>query len=216
MVMEKNLQDSRKSYEKDALLESNLGKDPFRTFADWFQDAENDTAVEETNAMSISTLGADGFPKTRIVLLKEIVENSFVFYSNYSSDKAEAMEQHPQICIHFFWPSLERQVIIKATVAKVSAEKSADYFHSRPRGSQLGAWASHQSDSISSREELDDQLSAVEKRFEGIDIPLPEFWGGYCCTPVSFEFWQGRPNRMHDRILYTQNSEAWEFKRLQP
>lgn len=214
--MEKNLQDSRKSYEKDALLESNLDKDPFKTFADWFQDAENDPAVEETNAMSISTLGADGFPKTRVVLLKEIVDDSFIFYSNYSSEKAAAIDLHPQICIHFFWPSLERQVIIKATVAKVSAEKSADYFHSRPRGSQLGAWASHQSDSISSREELDDQLSAIEKRFEGEDIPLPEFWGGYRCTPVSFEFWQGRPNRMHDRILYTQSKKVWEFKRLQP
>ncbi|WP_194850588.1 pyridoxamine 5'-phosphate oxidase [Nonlabens antarcticus] len=214
--MEKDLQDSRKSYDKDALLESNLNRNPFETFGEWFQQAENDDAVEEPNAMSVSTIGGDGFPKTRIVLLKEIANDTFLFYTNYTSEKAVAIEAHPQICIHFFWPSLERQVIIKANVKKVPAEKSAAYFNSRPRGSQLGAWASHQSDVIISREELDDQLKAIEKQFEGKDVPLPEFWGGYSCSPVSFEFWQGRPNRMHDRILYLQNNNSWEFKRLQP
>lgn len=214
--MKKNLQDSRKSYERDALIESNLTNDPFNAFEKWFQDAENDDDVEEANAMSISTIGIDGFPKTRIVLLKEIVDNSLLFYTNYSSDKAKAIDAHPQICIHFFWPSLERQVIIKANVEKVTADKSADYFHSRPRGSQLGAWASHQSNVVTSREELDKQLEEVKNRFEGIEIPLPKFWGGYRCKPVSFEFWQGRPNRMHDRILYTQNRGSWNFKRLQP
>jgi pyridoxamine 5'-phosphate oxidase len=214
--MQKDLQDSRKSYELNALVESNLEADPFKTFGQWFEDAENDDKVEESNAMSISTVGADGFPKTRIVLLKEVKDNSFIFYTNYTSEKAEAIHAHPQICLHFFWPSLERQVIIKARVHKVSREKSESYFRSRPRGSQLGAWASHQSDTITSREILERQLQEVEERFKSIEVPLPEFWGGYQCEPVSFEFWQGRPNRLHDRILYEINEKGWEIKRLQP
>ncbi len=214
--MQKNLQDSRKSYERDALLESKLSIDPFQTFSTWFAAAEADEAIEEPNAMSISTIGTDGFPKSRIVLLKEIVDNSFIFYSNYSSEKAEGIDKYPKICIHFFWPSLERQVIIKTHVEKVDREKSASYFHSRPRGSQLGAWASNQSAAVSSREQLDAQLDEVTARFDDDEVPLPEFWGGYRCTPVSFEFWQGRPNRMHDRILYEKAADKWNLKRLQP
>ena len=214
--MQKDLHDSRVSYEKDALLESKLSKDPLTTFEKWFQDAENTADVEEANAMIVSTIGTDGFPKSRVVLLKEIEEGSFLFYTNYTSEKAEAIDSHPRIGIHFFWPALERQVIMKCNVEKVSREKSTSYFNSRPRGSQLGAWASHQSESILSREALEAQLAKVEKRFENQDVPIPEFWGGYRCTPVSFEFWQGRPNRLHDRILYTQQDNSWVFKRLQP
>jgi pyridoxamine 5'-phosphate oxidase len=214
--MQKNLQDSRKSYEKDALLESNLHNDPFKTFEIWFQDAEESDAIEESNAMIVSTLGEDGFPKSRVVLLKEILDESFLFYTNYTSEKAEAIERYPKIGLHFFWPGLERQVILKCDAVKVSREKSASYFNSRPRGSQLGAWASHQSDAIPSREALEKQLAEIEKRFEGKDVPIPDFWGGYQCKPISFEFWQGRPNRLHDRILYTQADGEWNFKRLQP
>lgn len=214
--MDKNLHDSRKSYEKDALLESNLNTDPFETFASWFKAAEDDPVVEEANAMSVSTLGKDGFPKSRIVLLKEIEDQSFIFYTNYTSEKAVSIESHHKICIHFFWPSLERQVIIKASALKVSRDKSQSYFNSRPRGSQLGAWASEQSSSIDSRESLEDQLMAVEKRFENEAVPLPDFWGGYSCKPVSFEFWQGRPSRLHDRILFEKSGNQWNIKRLQP
>lgn len=215
-MMQKNLQDSRKSYEMDALLESNLDRDPFVTFDKWFQQAEQSEKVEEANAMILSTISEDGFPKSRVVLLKEIIDDSLLFYSNYTSEKAEAIEYHPKVGLHFFWPGLERQVILKCSVSKVSREKSADYFNSRPRGSQLGAWASHQSDSIVSREALEKQLAEVEQRFEGKDVPRPEFWGGYQCIPITFEFWQGRPNRLHDRILYTKQNGNWEFKRLQP
>jgi len=214
--MQKNLYDSRKSYEKNALLESNLGGDPFVTFSKWFQDAEQSPDIEEANAMIVSTIGKDGFPKSRVVLLKEILEGAFLFYTNYGSEKAESIENHPKIGLQFFWPGLERQVIMKCDVEKVSREKSVDYFNSRPRGSQLGAWASHQSDSIISREVLEQQLAAVTSRFEGMEVPKPDFWGGYQCTPISFEFWQGRPNRLHDRILYTQTDGQWNFKRLQP
>ncbi|PRP66865.1 pyridoxamine 5'-phosphate oxidase [Nonlabens agnitus] len=214
--MEQNLHSLRKSYEKDALLEDHLAKNPFEVFSNWFQDAENDKGVEEANAMAISTIGQDGFPKTRIVLLKEIEDDTFIFYTNYTSEKAVSISENPQISLHFFWPSLERQVIIKAMASKTSREKSASYFDSRPRGSQLGAWASHQSDPIASREALEKQLKEVEKRFEGQEVPLPEFWGGFQCTPLSFEFWQGRPNRLHDRILFEKSNDGWNTKRLQP
>ncbi len=214
--MENNLHDLRKSYEKDALLEENLSKNPFVVFDQWFNDAQQDPSIEEANAMSISTLGTDGYPKSRIVLLKEVEQEKFVFYSNYTSEKAIALEQTPKICIHFFWPSLERQVIIKATVDKTSRQKSEHYFHSRPRGSQLGAWTSNQSSQVNSREKLLEQLAYYENKFEGKEIPLPDFWGGYECTPYSFEYWQGRPNRLHDRILYERQEGDWSFKRLQP
>ncbi|BAO56672.1 pyridoxamine 5'-phosphate oxidase [Nonlabens marinus] len=214
--MQKDLHDSRKSYEKDALLESNLSQDPFKTFEQWFRDAENSPGVEEANAMIVSTISKDGFPKSRVVLLKEIEEGSFLFYTNYTSEKAEAIDSHPKIGVHFFWPALERQIMMKCHVERVGREKSLAYFNSRPRGSQLGAWASDQSETIISREALEAQLAAVEKRFENQEVPIPEFWGGYKCTPVCFEFWQGRPNRLHDRILYTQEEDAWSFKRLQP
>lgn len=215
-MMEKNLHELRKSYEKDALLEKYLNQDPFKTFSDWFKDAEADDGVEEANAMSVTTIGKDGFPKSRVVLLKEITDNAFIFYTNYTSEKAISIDHNQHICIHFFWPSLERQVIIKAKATKVSAAKSQAYFKSRPRGSQLGAWASHQSTTIDSREALEKQLAAVESKFENQEVPLPDFWGGYQCIPVSFEFWQGRPNRLHDRILFEELAGQWQFKRLQP
>jgi len=214
--MKQTLHNLRKSYEKDALLESNLKANPFDVFNQWFADAQNDEGVEEANAMAVSTIGLDGFPKSRIVLLKEVEDESFIFYTNYTSEKANSIDNNAHISIHFFWPSLERQVIIKAVATKTSREKSNAYFMSRPRGSQLGAWASQQSNEIDSRDDLEKQLHAVEEKFENKDVPLPEFWGGYQCKPVSFEFWQGRPNRLHDRILYTPNNDKWSLKRLQP
>ncbi|WP_438969201.1 pyridoxamine 5'-phosphate oxidase [Nonlabens sp.] len=214
--MQRDLQNLRKSYEKDALLEKNLPVNPFRLFDSWFQEAKESLEIDEANAMSICTLGTDGFPKSRIVLLKEIIQGKFLFYSNYTSEKGSAINAYNKISLHFFWPALERQIIIKCKAEKVTREKSLSYFQSRPRGSQIGAWASNQSTEVISREKLEQQLAYFEQKFKDIEIPLPEFWGGYACQPLSFEFWQGRPNRLHDRICYEHVGNEWEFKRLQP
>ncbi|MGB5981557.1 MAG: pyridoxamine 5'-phosphate oxidase [Nonlabens sp.] len=215
--MQRDLQNLRKSYEKSALLEAELPDDPFELFHLWFDKAEKCNDIDEANAMNLSTIGTDGFPKTRIVLLKEIVDGNFLFYSNYTSEKARSIENHPRVSLNFFWPALEKQVIIKAEVSKVSREKSKSYYHSRPRGSQIGAWVSDQSSEIDSRDQLMQKLKETEDRFEDQEVPLPDFWGGYSCKPHSFEFWQGRENRLHDRILFTKDQNgSWTTKRLQP
>lgn len=214
--MEKKLHEHRKSYNKDSLNDETLQNSPSDLFEKWFNDAEKDEGVEEANAMSVSTIGEDGFPKTRVVLLKEFDDKKLIFYTNYTSEKGVAISQCSNICIHFFWPSLERQIIIKAHVNRTDRKKSAAYFQSRPRGSQLGAWASNQSDAIKSRDDLEAQLENVEQRFKDQDVPVPEFWGGYECYPVSYEFWQGRPNRLHDRIVFKKNQDKWLHQRLQP
>lgn len=214
--MQRDLQNLRKSYEKDALEESGLPQDPLVLFNKWFDLAQQCDDIEEANAMNLGTLGTDGFPKSRIVLLKEIVDKKLLFYTNYTSEKAQSIGHHDKVSLNFFWPALEKQVIIKATVAKTSREKSADYFNSRPRGSRIGAWVSQQSSTIASRDLLDQQLQEIENKFDGQEVPLPDFWGGYACTPVSYEFWQGRENRLHDRIIYTLEQGKWITKRLQP
>lgn len=214
--MQRDLHDLRKSYDKDALLEGAIPANPIDLFNTWFNDAKQHELIEEANAMSVATVGLDGFPKNRIVLLKEIHENCFVFYTNYDSDKGLALLANDKMCIHFFWPVLERQVIVKAIARKVPTSQSQAYFQSRPRGSQLGAWASRQSSEVQSREYLEQQLAFYESKFKDIEIPLPEFWGGFSCKPVSYEFWQGRPNRLHDRIFYEQTQGHWTFKRLAP
>lgn len=215
-MMRDNLHDLRKSYVKDALLETNLPIEPLDLFGKWFKDAQEHPEIIEANAMSVSTIDATGFPATRVVLLKEIRDDNLVFYTNYESAKGRAIAQNNRICIHFFWPELERQIIIKATAVKVPQSVSDAYFKSRPRGSQLGAWASKQSSVVASREQLDNQLATLEKQFENKEIPLPDFWGGFACAPRSFEFWQGRPNRLHDRICYEKSGGNWTFKRLSP
>jgi pyridoxamine 5'-phosphate oxidase len=214
--MQRDLQNLRKSYDKDALEEDGLPQDPLVLFNQWFDLAQQSDAIEEANAMNLATLGTDGFPKSRIVLLKEIIDKKLLFYTNYTSEKAQSIENHQQVSLNFFWPALEKQVIVKAMAVKTSREKSADYFNSRPRGSRIGAWVSQQSSTIASRELLDKQLQEVQKRFDGQEVPLPDFWGGYECTPVTFEFWQGRENRLHDRIIYTHEHGEWTTKRLQP
>lgn len=215
--MKTELHDLRKNYQKSELIESDVPNNPFLLFKEWFEMAKEHPKIEEANAMSIATLGSDGFPKNRIVLLKEILDNGFVFYTNYESEKSKAIKNYQKGCLHFFWPALEKQIIIKVTISKVSKEHSENYFKKRPRESQLGAWASEQSSQIASREQLEFKLKTVRERFENTSkIPKPEFWGGFICKPYSFEFWQGRPNRLHDRLLFEQVDSIWEMKRLQP
>lgn len=206
----------RKSYEKSELLESEIDQNPMMQFQKWFYEVEEFGGIDEVNAMTVSSIGLDGFPKARVVLLKKYDENGFVFYTNYNSEKGKAIQQHPQVCLSFFWPSIERQVIIKGIAKKVPSSVSDNYFHSRPIGSQLGALASPQSEVISSRNFLDEHLKNLEKELEGKEILRPENWGGFLVEPISMEFWQGRANRLHDRIRYTLNDLDWEIDRLAP
>jgi len=215
--MKKDLGNHRKSYEKSALLEDAISDNPMELFQKWFYELEKSGTVEELNTMTISTQGLDGYPKGRIVLLKRFTYEGFIFYSNYDSEKGKAIENNPKVCLSFFWPTMERQVIIKGTVSKIAENMSDGYFESRPTGSKLGAIASDQSEVIPSREVLENRLKELEKQYEGKDIPRPSNWGGYLVSPVSLEFWQGRPNRLHDRIRYTLVEEYnWKIERLAP
>jgi pyridoxamine 5'-phosphate oxidase len=215
--MPKDLSNYRKSYEKQELLELNCPENPMELFQTWFINADNSDSVEETNAMTISSIGLDGFPKSRIVLLKKYTWEGFIFYTNYNSEKGRAITENNHICLSFFWAGLEQQIIIKGKAEKLPENLSDGYFESRPDGSKLGAWASKQSEVVSSRKELDENLSSFEKKFDGKEILRPEHWGGYLVKPISIEFWQGRPNRMHDRIRYSlQKDFSWKLERLSP
>ncbi|MDX6747752.1 pyridoxamine 5'-phosphate oxidase [Polaribacter sp. PL03] len=215
--MSKDLSNYRKSYEKQELLESNCPENPMELFQTWFRNADETDAVEETNAMNISTIGKDGFPKNRIVLLKKFTWEGFIFYTNYTSEKGKAIEENNHICLSFFWPALEQQIIIKGIAEKQVENLSDGYFESRPDGSKLGAWASNQSTVVDSRKELEQSLLTFEKEFEGKEITRPQHWGGYLVKPISIEFWQGRPNRLHDRIRYRLEKDfSWKIERLAP
>ena len=207
----------RKSYEKSELIESEIPNEPLDLYNKWFHEVEQFGGVEEVNAMSLATVGLDGFPKARIVLLKQVTDAGFVFYTNYNSEKGKALVAHPKAVLSFFWPNLERQVIIKGFVEKISVADSTHYFNSRPTGSQLGALVSPQSEVIPDRNFLVNKLDELEVRYKNQTIPKPENWGGFVLTPVSFEFWQGRANRLHDRIRYQiQNNQSWKIERLAP
>jgi pyridoxamine 5'-phosphate oxidase len=215
--MNKDLSDYRKSYEKKELLEANCPENPIELFQEWFLNADQTDTVDESNAMTLSTIGTDGFPKSRVVLLKKFTWEGFIFYTNYSSEKGKAMASNKNVCLSFFWPSLEQQIIIKGKAEKITENLSDGYFESRPDGSKLGAWASNQSSVVSSREELDQNLKSFENKYKNQEIPRPNHWGGFIVKPESIEFWQGRPNRMHDRIRYTlQKDFNWKMERLAP
>ncbi len=212
-----NLHDKRKIFEKSQLLENQVKQNPIEQFRDWFMEAEENSAVSEVNAMAVSTVENDGCPRTRMVLLKSYSWEGFIFYTNYHSRKGHAIEKTHKACLHFFWPSMERQIIIKADLEKVPENISDGYFASRPKGSQLGAAVSPQSKEIPNREFLENQLKELEKFYEGREVPRPENWGGYLAKPYEIEFWQGRPNRLHDRILYElQEDFDWKISRLAP
>ncbi|MFN3943027.1 MAG: pyridoxamine 5'-phosphate oxidase [Flavobacterium sp.] len=213
----KDLSDYRKSYEKKALLETDVPEDPMQLFKQWFHEVEDFGGLEEVNAMTVVTNGLDGFPKSRIVLLKQFTYEGFVFYTNYLSEKGKAIEANPRVALSFFWPTLERQVIIKGMAEKIAPNLSDGYFESRPLGSQLGAIVSPQSQVIPNREFLENQLKELEASAQSTTVQRPAHWGGYLVRPISVEFWQGRPNRLHDRLRYSvQNDFSWKLERLAP
>lgn len=211
-----NLHDKRKVYEKSQLIESEIKQNPIEQFRDWFLEASNSPAVSEANAMAVSTLEEDGCPRTRMVLLKEYTYEGFIFYTNYTSRKGKAIENNHKACLSFFWPNLERQIIIKADLERIAENLSDGYFHSRPKGSQLGAVVSPQSQAIPNREFLEEKLKELEKEYETSEVPRPANWGGYIAKPYEIEFWQGRPNRLHDRIVYQLENLDWKISRLAP
>ena len=212
-----DLSNYRKSYEKSELLENSIPEDPINLFHRWFYETEEQGNTDEVNAMTVSTMGLDGFPKARVVLLKKFNEEGFIFYTNYESEKGRAITANPHICLSFFWHSMERQVIIKGIAEKTTSSVSDGYFDSRPNGSKLGAIVSNQSSVIESRSVLEEKLKALEHQFEGKEIPRPNFWGGFLVRPVEVEFWQGRPNRLHDRIRYhLEEDYSWKIERLSP
>ncbi|PZU25298.1 MAG: pyridoxamine 5'-phosphate oxidase [Chryseobacterium sp.] len=211
-----NLHHKRKVYEKSQLIESEIKQNPMEQFRDWYLEASETPSISEANAMAISTVEEDGCPRTRMVLLKSYTYEGFIFYTNYDSKKGKAIERTHKACLHFFWPGLERQIIIKAELEKIAENLSDGYFHSRPKGSQLGAVVSPQSQEIPNREFLEEKLKDLETIYENTEVPRPENWGGYIARPYEIEFWQGRPNRLHDRIVYTLEDLDWKIARLAP
>jgi len=215
-MKEKDLGNLRKSYTKNELKAADIANDPIAFFGSWFNEAEHHPEIDEANAMTLATLGLDDYPKARVVLLKAINEKGFVFYTNYQSEKGLSIAHHAKVGLSFFWPALERQVIIKGTAEQLKPEVSNAYFNSRPKGSQLGALVSEQSKVITDRSILEAKLEALEIEYQDKSVDRPEHWGGYVVVPKCIEFWQGRPNRLHDRIRCQWQGSFWNIERLAP
>lgn len=205
----------RREYAGEELLEDNVQDDPVEQFSVWFEQALR-SEVKEPNAVSLATATADGKPSARIVLLKGFDKRGFRFFTNYESRKARELDENPHASLCFFWQELERQVRIEGKVKKLSREESENYFSKRPRLSQIGAWASRQSEKVESRDQMEAKFREFQEKFEDEPVPAPEFWGGYRLHPTSIEFWQGREGRLHDRLLYTKSSDSWKITRLSP
>ena len=214
--MKKDLGHFRKTYEKGSLEISSVGHDPLLFFKKWFDQAQSNKSIDEANAFSLSTISKDGFPKSRIVLLKSFDSDGFVFYTNYNSAKGKDILNSPKVGVSFYWPSLERQVIIKGIACKLEGELSDKYFDSRPIGSRLGAIVSNQSQVIPNRNILEEKLDYLKKIYKEKSPKRPENWGGFKISPTSYEFWQGRSNRLHDRIIFNDLPDKWTIKRLSP
>ena len=211
-----SLADLRVIYTRAGLSEADLEPDPIAQFARWFGEARQ-AGLKEPNAMTLATATRDGQPSARIVLLKGLDENGFAFYTNYESQKGRELAENPRAALVFHWVELERQVRVEGAAGKIAREASEMYFHSRPRGSQLGALVSQQSRVIPGRQILEQQLTDLEQRLDGKPVPMPEDWGGYTISPQSIEFWQGRPDRLHDRLRYAKTaSGTWALERLSP
>lgn len=212
----KSLADLRSEYTKSTFEVSDVHKDPLKQFDRWFLEAIN-AKVPEPNAMNLATVSEKGAPSSRIVLLKGVDKGQFVFFTNYLSQKGKELEMNPACALTFFWPELERQVRIEGIAERIDIKTSEEYFQSRPRSSQIGAWASPQSSMIKDRQILEDRVKVIEKRFEGKEVlPKPNQWGGFAVTAHEIEFWQGRPSRLHDRIAYMLIDNSWKINRLAP
>lgn len=210
-----NLADLRREYKSRALTEAEAKDDPVAQFAIWFDEAVKSQLLD-VNAMSVATASSAGEPSVRTLLLKGFSESGFVFFTNYESAKGRDLEKNPRVALLFFWAELERQVRINGSVSKISRQESEAYFHSRPFDSQVGALASPQSRAIDGRGPLEAKLQQLLKEYEGREVPMPEYWGGYRVVPDLIEFWQGRASRLHDRLLYTKSPTGWTRTRLAP
>ncbi len=213
--MSSDISSIRQDYRKQSLSEDTISENAVVQFKLWFEEAVA-AALPEVNAMHLCTVSKDGKPSGRIVLLKGILENEFQFFTNYNSAKAKAIDENPNVSITFFWPELERQVRVEGKAHKLSAEVSDAYFASRPHASQIGAWASSQSSVIENRTFLEEENTNISTQFEGKVIPRPPHWGGFGVIPETIEFWQGRPSRLHDRLLYSKLENSWKIVRLAP
>jgi len=214
--MDKTIADIRKDYSARHLLEKDVSKDPITQFGIWWDEALR-SEIDEVNAMTLATASSDGFPSARIVLLKDFDTNGFTFFTNYKSFKGNQLEENPKACLVFFWKELERQVRVTGIVQKAGATESDAYFKSRPKASQVGAWASPQSQVVDDRNWLEDNFYRLSEDMKADELQRPPYWGGYIVRPIIIEFWQGRPSRMHDRIQYTlQDDGGWQVQRLAP
>jgi len=214
--MHNNIADIRRDYSHKSLSESDVDTNAIKQFEKWWHEAVN-SKIDEVNAMTLATASLDALPSARIVLLKEVNEKGFVFFTNYESYKAQQLAENPKACLVFFWKELERQVRITGLIEKISGKQSDEYFRSRPESSRIGAWTSPQSRVIEDRDWLDEKFNELVNKMEGTVIPRPPHWGGYIVKPVVIEFWQGRPSRLHDRIQYTlEENGGWKIERLAP
>ena len=210
-----DIKNLRLNYEKSTIDFKNLSDSPIQLFLNWFSDALK-INKKEANACVLSTVSLNDYPSSRVVLLKEINENGFTFFTNYQSSKAKDIASNPNVALNFYWPELERQVRITGTAEKISVNDSDTYFESRPRDSQMGAWLSDQSEVIGLDYNFMDTLDSLETKFKDKSLTRPLHWGGYCIAPIKVEFWQGRPSRLHDRLVYEIDGNKWNKKRLAP